>query len=133
MADNAGRGIGIGLCGTIPSEIAALSELEYLSLHTNHVSGTIPTELGELSKLRWLWLYGNDLTGTIPDEIAKLTNLKVFSVKDNDLSGRLPSLPYTQYDFCNICRTQYDCGVEHNKFVCPLPANIPDKCSAKCT
>jgi len=41
-----------GFSGTIPTEIALLTELEALSLSANGLSGNIPTEVGQLSFMR---------------------------------------------------------------------------------
>jgi len=41
-----------GFSGTIPTEIALLTELEALALYANGLSGNIPTEVGQLSSMR---------------------------------------------------------------------------------
>ena len=46
-----------------------------LSLTFNDLTGTIPTELGALTSLQWLTLDKNQLTGTIPTELGSLTSL----------------------------------------------------------
>jgi Leucine-rich repeat (LRR) protein len=78
------------LSGTIPPEIAQLSNLEYLNLIYNELSGTIPPEIAQLSKLRHLWLFSNQLSGTIPPEIAQLSNLEFINLYYNQLSGTIP-------------------------------------------
>jgi hypothetical protein len=90
--------IGIGLIGTIPAEIAELSQLQEANLHTGHLSATIPTELGQMMQLARLWLHGNDLTGTAPSEIGDLKALAVLVINTTTLlPGLLPGLPFEQH------------------------------------
>jgi Leucine-rich repeat (LRR) protein len=121
----------LGLKGTIPTEIGQFGQLSSLGLHNNLVNGTIPTELGALADLTELYLMRNQLTGTIPSEIGKLKQLQTFRVQDNGLSGHLPDLPYTQ---CTSCGFDGLSGnpIEHNKFSCPLPEDMPSRCQVKC-
>ena len=55
------------------------------------LSGPIPTELANLVNLVWLSLSENNLTGPIPVELANLAQLRVLSLKSNELEGRIPS------------------------------------------
>ena len=43
---------GVGISGTIPTGVAQLTQLQYLSLSYNAFVGTIPSELGALTALR---------------------------------------------------------------------------------
>jgi hypothetical protein len=132
--DRTGGSIGNNLVGSIPPEIGLLSELDYLSLHTNKLSGAIPSEIGKLAKLRKLWLFGNYLTGSIPDTLATLNELTVLSVYGNDLTGQVPSLPFQNYTGdCKLDTPPNFPGIEHNHFSCPLPANALKFCVAKCS
>ena len=79
------------LNGTIPAELAFLTDLTHLYLHKNQLTGEIPAELGKLSNLEWLSLYSNRLTGGIPSELADLSNLKRLYLNHNQLSGTIPS------------------------------------------
>ena len=72
--DANGRVIGLylwenQLAGSIPPELAGLSNLTYLFLRNNQLSGTIPPELGNLSNLTVLFLRNNQLTGCIPEAL----------------------------------------------------------------
>jgi hypothetical protein len=68
--------IGNNLVGTIPNELALLSNsLEELTLANNSLTGFIPSEVGRLTQLTSLSLLGNSLRGTIPNEITSLTLL----------------------------------------------------------
>ena len=81
------------LSGSIPVELAQLSNLEYLLLDGNKLSGPIPVELAQLSNLEYLLLDGN--AGLYAPADAEfqgwLTNLKEFSVDDSDRVETQPS------------------------------------------
>ena len=79
------------LNGTIPAELAFLTNLTHLYLHKNQLNGEIPAELGKLANLEWLSLYSNRLTGGIPSTFADLSNLKRMYLNHNQLSGTIPS------------------------------------------
>ncbi len=79
-----------GLDGTIPPELAQLSELRRLDLHVNRLTGAIPAELGGLSKLYRLALYTNRLTGIIPTELGDLSKVSILYLSDNRLTGSIP-------------------------------------------
>ena len=51
---------GCGLTGTIPTEIAQLTELTDLRLGSNHLTGTIPKTLGNLTRLTHLHLHNHN-------------------------------------------------------------------------
>ena len=63
--------------GTIPTQIAALTNLERLYLGMNKFTGTIPAELGLLTKLFYLQIEDNFFTGTVPDQVCNLRNLEL--------------------------------------------------------
>ena len=66
------------LTGTIPAELAELSELTHLNLSSNTLTGEIPLVLGRLDELVEVRLTGNSLTGCIPHGLKDVTT--------NDLS-----------------------------------------------
>jgi len=80
------------LDGTIPPEIADLTNLEVLDLSWNYyLSGAIPPELGNISNLRELNLSTCRLTGAIPAQLGNLGNLEVLDLGWNrELSGPIP-------------------------------------------
>ena len=79
------------LAGTLPTELARLSNLTELALHRNHqLTGAIPPELGNLSNLSLLSLYGNQFTGEIPPELGGLSNLSRLWLSANQLTGEIP-------------------------------------------
>ena len=79
------------LTGTVPTELAQLTKLTRLDLDGNQLTGTIPVELTQLTRLKYLSLASNQLTGTIPTELARLTNLTDLSLGDNQLTGTIPT------------------------------------------
>jgi len=79
------------LSGTIPSELANLSNLVELSLYLNQLTGSIPSELGSLSNLKKLSLMMNQLSGSIPPELGDLKSLSTgLMLNDNQLTGSIP-------------------------------------------
>ena len=79
-----------GLTGTIPPQLAQLTNLEALYLDVNRLTGTIPPQLAQLTNLEALELDGNRLTGTIPPQLGQLTNLWNLSLNGNELTGTIP-------------------------------------------
>lgn len=79
------------LTGTIPAELALLTDLEWLGLARNQITGSIPAELGRLANLEVLGLDGNQLTGTIPPQLNNLTYLRWLALTSNRLSGTIPA------------------------------------------
>ncbi len=53
------------------------------------LSGTLPTQLAQLTNLVFLFAHHNSLTGTIPTEIAKLSRLTGLSIGER-LAPLLP-------------------------------------------
>ena len=78
------------LSGSIPPELGSLAKLHDLYLRGNRLSGSIPPELGNLAKLKWLYLSHNRLSGSIPPELGNLTELELLFLNDNSLSGSIP-------------------------------------------
>jgi Leucine-rich repeat (LRR) protein len=77
--------------GPIPREVARLTQLEYINLHSNRLTGPIDV-FSNLTKLTYLKLNNNLLTGKIPAAYGNLTQLKLLSIGQNPLSGNLPDL-----------------------------------------
>ena len=78
------------LLGTIPKELAQLTNLRELHLSTNHLMGPVPSELGQLTNLDALSLDGNDLSGPVPPELGQLTNLLELRLQRNKLTETIP-------------------------------------------
>eukprot|EP00934_Nitzschia_sp_Nitz4_P000962 Nitzschia sp. Nitz4//scaffold158_size52425//45882//48003//NITZ4_006864-RA/size52425-processed-gene-0.42-mRNA-1//1//CDS//3329537528//962//frame0 len=83
---------GNNLQGTIPPEIALLSDLDWLLLYDNPgLTGTIPTEIGLLSNLGDFFAGETSLTGTLPTELGGLDELKTFDMSFcTGITGNIP-------------------------------------------
>ena len=81
---------GNNLIGSLPVNIASLSELEELHLANNKIAGEIPFKLTLLANLKELSLRSNELTGAILPLIGDLTNLEVLDLARNQLTGSIP-------------------------------------------
>ena len=77
------------LTGPIPPEWTALRNLRELNIQGVRMDGPIPPELANLEKLDTLILNSNYLTGPIPPELGDLTNLHTLRLANN----RLTSIP----------------------------------------
>ena len=66
------------LTGSIPAELANLTNLEVLSLFKNQLTGSIPVELGNLVNLTDLILNFNPLSETLPLSLINLSRLTTF-------------------------------------------------------
>ena len=88
---------GNDLIGTLPGDLAFLSELRTLRIDNTgpgvrqkKLINQIPATLGDLEYLEVLMLGNNAFTGTIPPELGNLTNLRELSLGDNKLEGPVP-------------------------------------------
>lgn len=79
------------LVGTLPEELALLTELQTLQLENGFFSGTIPSRLGLLTDLQVLGLRNLGLEGSIPSELGRLTNLDLMLLSGNALTGAIPT------------------------------------------
>lgn len=75
--------------GVIPSEIANLRRLEFLSINDNDFKGRVPREIGLLTNLRTLNAASNQLSGTLPN-IGNMVNLKNLQLFENSFTGTIP-------------------------------------------
>ncbi|GLJ17561.1 hypothetical protein SUGI_0305450 [Cryptomeria japonica] len=78
------------ISGTIPQQIANITNLAFLDLGNNLFSGSIPVEIGRLQKLERLCLNVNKLGGGIPMEIGQMQHLGLLNLGQNQLSGKIP-------------------------------------------
>lgn len=81
------------LSGPIPS-LAGLANLESVFVQYNQFSGEIPSFAG-LTRLSYFAADHNQLTGAIPASLSDLPNLQYFVVDGNRLSGKVPRAPAT--------------------------------------
>ncbi|KAG2380526.1 MDIS1-interacting receptor like kinase [Vigna angularis] len=97
---------GMGLRGSIPTEISTLTNLTYFILSHNHLHGLIPSTLGNLKNLRALLLHSNKLEGTIPPQLGNLTQLGNLFLCENSLTGSIPQQlgNLTQLEVLFLCK-----------------------------
>ena len=88
---------GNNLTGTLPGELAFLTELQSIRIDNSgpgirlrKLTGQIPSTLGDLEHLEVLTLGSNAFTGSIPPKLGELTSLREMSLSDNQLEGFLP-------------------------------------------
>ncbi|XP_031474821.2 receptor kinase-like protein Xa21 [Nymphaea colorata] len=79
------------IMGTIPPEIANLTNLYLLDLSVNRISGVIPSNVGKLRNLQGLALYGNGIEGLIPPQFYQMVGLVRVDMSGNLLSGPISS------------------------------------------
>jgi hypothetical protein len=80
-----------GLTGPIPACLAALSNLQFLTVSHTNVSGAIPESLARLRGLDSVDLSSNQLTGGIPASFADLPSLRSLDLGHNQLTGSIPA------------------------------------------
>ncbi|GAB2287649.1 hypothetical protein Dimus_022019 [Dionaea muscipula] len=90
------------LTGSIPSDIASCSQLQYVYLQGNRFSGEIPGSLLGLSNLIRLDLADNDFSGEIPGEFNRLSGLATLSLENNNLTGKIPNLNLPGLQLFNV-------------------------------
>jgi hypothetical protein len=80
-----------GLSGAIPPCLAALGNLQFLTISHTNVSGPIPEHLARIRSLDSVDLSSNRLTGCIPNSFADLPNLRSLDLRNNQLTGPIPA------------------------------------------
>eukprot|EP00934_Nitzschia_sp_Nitz4_P002725 Nitzschia sp. Nitz4//scaffold68_size99682//95475//97277//NITZ4_004578-RA/size99682-processed-gene-0.98-mRNA-1//-1//CDS//3329556635//2715//frame0 len=80
-----------GVGGTIPTELAYLTNLQELTMKHTKLVGSLPTDMGQLSALTRLDLRYNSLTSFIPTHLGLLTNMVYLYLDNNYFSGTIPS------------------------------------------
>jgi Leucine-rich repeat (LRR) protein len=78
------------LAGEIPSRLGDAHRLQGLNLAYNNFTGSIPAELGNIASLVKLNLTGNRLSGSIPESLGNLSSLSHLDVSSNQLTGNIP-------------------------------------------
>ena len=82
---------GQNIAGTLPTELAALSFLQSISLPFNDFTGTLPVDYARMKHLQILEVHGNNLEGSIPVEYWSANALQRFNVGENMMTGTLSS------------------------------------------
>jgi hypothetical protein len=80
------------LAGTIPTEIALLSDLAILGMEQGNLTSTIPTEIGLMTNLIFLDLDYNVLTGSLTSELLSLSSLTQLDLNNNQLTGSIDGI-----------------------------------------
>ena len=81
----------VHLKGSIPPQLASLTQLQTLDLSSNQLTGAIPPELGSLANLETLDLGSNPLISTLPPQLGSLSKLKSLTVNNtNYLYSNIP-------------------------------------------
>ena len=76
--------------GTLPTELARLTDLKMFQLGFNHVSGSISADWANMTDLQVLYLNSNNIEGTLPEDFGAITSLRYLNMSDNNISGTLP-------------------------------------------
>jgi hypothetical protein len=79
------------LTGSLPSELGLLASLESFSVQRNSLTGSLPPEIGALTALDQLDLSENKFLGSLPSEIGGLTALTGLNLTTNEFTGSLPT------------------------------------------
>ncbi|KAJ1413622.1 Tyrosine-protein kinase, active site [Sesbania bispinosa] len=82
---------GLGLKGSIPTEISSLTKLRYLDLSSNCLQGELPSSLSILTQLETFKISNNFLTGVIPPTLGQLHHLTQLSLDSNQVQGPIPA------------------------------------------
>ncbi len=82
---------GVGLNGTVPSQIANLTNLTTLRLSGNNFTA-FPSEVLTLTNLTTLELSRNGFMGTIPNALGNLINLTELDLSGDKFTGTIPDL-----------------------------------------
>lgn len=87
-----GLDFGGTMSGSIPGEYGDLTNLEFLRIHGTNIDGRFSSNFKNLIYLETLDLYGNRMTGEIPPIVfSSLTRLKTLDLGKNRFSGSLSS------------------------------------------
>lgn len=105
------------ITGTVPTSLAALASLQYLSVGYNALTGSLPAFVGSLRNLSSLKVHSNRFIGAVPAQWAGLLKLKELFLSTNDLSGALPS-------FLGLMPALQIIFAFENRFSGPLPSSL---------
>lgn len=108
-----------GLDGTLPSELAILSNVDAILLQNNRdLVGNVPSSLNSLTELTILRLSGNGLTGAFPLTLVDIA-LQEIDLSSNRLTGSLPP------QMSNLT-SMFRLALAENDFEGPLPEQLSD-------
>ncbi|KAL4282701.1 hypothetical protein GQ457_16G028810 [Hibiscus cannabinus] len=104
---------GMGLSGSLSSNIANLTALSGIWLGNNSLSGRIP-DLSSLKLLEILHLEDNQFNGDIPSSLGDLGRLRELFLQNNNLTGRIPD--------SLVGKPGLDFKYSGNQFLSPAPS-----------
>ena len=105
------------LYGEIPENLYLLRNLKALHLENNHLSGEIPGTLFQFEQMEKLYLNYNQFQGEIPSHIASMTNLVTLNISNNQFSGSFP-------DGILYLNKLIELDISHNHFNGPIPESL---------
>jgi len=84
-----------GITGTLPTQLALLTQLTSVAISQQGISGTLPTQLANLKNVKYSFDFSRQsISGTIPHEFGNLTNAWVYNggikLHENKISGTIP-------------------------------------------
>ncbi|EEC67760.1 hypothetical protein OsI_35288 [Oryza sativa Indica Group] len=79
------------ITGTIPSSLANITSLQWLSITDNNINGNIPHEFAGFPMLQILYADGNKLAGRFPRAILNISTIVGLAFSSNYLNGEIPS------------------------------------------
>lgn len=85
------------LSGTIPAEIAQLTQMFYIVLSNNNLSGTFPDIFNSWHQLHDIRITNNNFEGPLPYSLGFRTTLRVAEFYNNNFSGCFP------FSYKNLC------------------------------
>lgn len=83
----------LGLQGSFPDEILALTNLERVALNHNQLTGNLPSNFLWLFNMKELYLENNQLNGTLPSSIVLMRDIRVLSLGKNKWTGTVSAIP----------------------------------------
>mmetsp|Transcript_23747 Transcript_23747/g.28010 ORF Transcript_23747/g.28010 Transcript_23747/m.28010 type:complete len:394 (+) Transcript_23747:108-1289(+) len=112
-----------GMKGTIPAEIALLSQLVHLEMYDNPgLVGNLPPAFSKLTNLEYLYVHHTSIGGTIPSSLGALVNLEELFMEDTKLKGSIPD------EICSLRKNgtlkllHADCKGEKPVMMCTFPS-----------
>jgi Leucine-rich repeat (LRR) protein len=106
------------ITGPIPSTIAKLKNLKYLTISGTNVFGPVPSFLGQLKNLELIDLSSNKLTGTIPSSFSQLPKIDTLNLANNKLTGPIPN------SFGSFKKPSPDIYLFNNRLSGSIPASL---------
>jgi len=107
-----------GLDGTLPPELALLTDLRKLDLGVNSLRGELPSTLGDLPRLDSLQLDANAFKDRVPSRWRRLNKLTTLDLSWNELTGSILPAVFTGWTSMQSLR------LNDNDLTGPLPTSI---------